>query len=172
MTSLCLAVDYCGEFFLERLRCAGLGFYRGSARGKMLDWRVAHSGARAQALVVSPCFYRKLNSNIPVTHPVQDWQGKHAACSAHVTPNRRILVQRQVCPDLVVIFLIDLHMAVGLGDVIIEPEDIYGHAVNVVARIEGLAAPGGICVSADIWGLVRGAISADFVDPILSFPNI
>jgi adenylate cyclase len=59
---------------------------------------------------------------------------------------------------------IDLRMAVGLGDVIIEPEDIYGHAVNVVARIEGLAAPGGICVSADIWGLVRGAIAADFVD--------
>jgi class 3 adenylate cyclase len=59
---------------------------------------------------------------------------------------------------------IDLRMAVGLGDVIIEPEDIYGHAVNVVARIEGLAAPGGICVSADIWGLVRGTIGADFVD--------
>ena len=59
---------------------------------------------------------------------------------------------------------IDLRMAVGLGDVIIEPEDIYGHAVNVVARIEGLAAPGGICVSADIWGLVRGTIGVDFVD--------
>ena len=59
---------------------------------------------------------------------------------------------------------IDLRMAVGLGDVIIEPEDIYGHAVNVVARIEGLAVPGGICVSANIWSLVRGAIGADFVD--------
>jgi adenylate cyclase len=59
---------------------------------------------------------------------------------------------------------IDLRMAVGLGDVIIEPEDIYGHAVNVVARIEGLAAPGGICVSAHIWALVRGTIGADFVD--------
>jgi class 3 adenylate cyclase len=59
---------------------------------------------------------------------------------------------------------IDLRMAVGLGDVIIEPEDIYGHAVNVVARIEGIAAPGGICVSAEIWWLVRGAIGADFVD--------
>ena len=59
---------------------------------------------------------------------------------------------------------IDLRVAVGLGDVIIESEDIYGHAVNVVARIEGLAAPGGICVSADIWALVRGTIGADFVD--------
>jgi len=61
-------------------------------------------------------------------------------------------------------YRIDLRVAVGLGDVIIESEDIYGHAVNVVARIEGLAAPGGICVSADIWALVRGTIGADFVD--------
>ena len=59
---------------------------------------------------------------------------------------------------------IDLRMAVGLGDVIVEPEDIYGHAVNVVARIESLAAPGGVCVSADIWRLVRATIEADFRD--------
>jgi class 3 adenylate cyclase len=59
---------------------------------------------------------------------------------------------------------IDLRMAVGLGDIIVEPEDIYGHAVNVVARMECLAAPGGICVSADVWKLVRATIGADFVD--------
>jgi adenylate cyclase len=59
---------------------------------------------------------------------------------------------------------IDLRMAIGLGDVIVEPEDIYGHAVNLVARIEGLAEPGGICVSADIWKLVRGMIPVEFVD--------
>jgi adenylate cyclase len=59
---------------------------------------------------------------------------------------------------------IDLRMAIGVGDVIVEPEDIYGHAVNLVARIEGLATPGGICVSSDIWKLVRGTIRADFVD--------
>lgn len=59
---------------------------------------------------------------------------------------------------------IDLRMAVGLGDVIVEPEDIYGHAVNLVARIEGLARPGGVCVSSDIWKLVRGTIGAQFVD--------
>jgi class 3 adenylate cyclase len=59
---------------------------------------------------------------------------------------------------------IDLRMAIGLGDVIVEPEDIYGHAVNLVARIEGLATPGGICVSSEIWQLVRGTIRAEFVD--------
>ena len=59
---------------------------------------------------------------------------------------------------------IELRMAIGLGDVIVEPQDIYGHAVNLVARIEGLAGPGGICVSSDIWKLVRGTIGAEFVD--------
>jgi adenylate cyclase len=59
---------------------------------------------------------------------------------------------------------IELRMAIGLGDVIVEPEDIYGHAVNLVARIEGLAEPGGICVSSDIWKLVRGTIGVEFVD--------
>jgi adenylate cyclase len=58
----------------------------------------------------------------------------------------------------------DLRMAIGLGDVIVEPDDIYGHAVNLVARIEGLAGAGDICVSAEIWKLVRGAVAADFVD--------
>ena len=59
---------------------------------------------------------------------------------------------------------IDLRMAIGLGDVIVEPEDIYGHAVNLVARIEGLAGAGDICVSAEIWKLVRGTVAANFVD--------
>jgi adenylate cyclase len=59
---------------------------------------------------------------------------------------------------------IDLRVAVNLGDVIVEPEDIYGHAVNLVARLEGLAAPGGICISADIWRHVRGTVAAEFVD--------
>jgi adenylate cyclase len=59
---------------------------------------------------------------------------------------------------------IDLRMAIGLGDIIVEREDIYGHAVNLVARIEALATPGGICVSSDIRKLVRGTIRAEFVD--------
>jgi adenylate cyclase len=53
---------------------------------------------------------------------------------------------------------IDLRMAVGV------PEDIYGHAVNLVARIEGLERPGGICVSSDIWRLIRGTIRAECID--------
>ena len=59
---------------------------------------------------------------------------------------------------------IDLRVAINLGDVIVEPDDIYGHAVNLVARLESLASPGGICISADTWRHVRGSVAADFVD--------
>jgi adenylate cyclase len=59
---------------------------------------------------------------------------------------------------------IDLRVAVNLGDVIVEPDDIYGHAVNLVARLESLASPGGICISADTWRHVRGSVVAEFVD--------
>ena len=59
---------------------------------------------------------------------------------------------------------IEFRMGVNLGDVIVAPDDIYGHGVNVAARLEGLAPPGGICISADAWRHVRGAIAAEFVN--------
>jgi len=59
---------------------------------------------------------------------------------------------------------IEFRIGVNLGDVIVAPDDIYGHGVNVASRLEGLAAPGGICISADAWRHVRGAIAAEIVD--------
>ena len=59
---------------------------------------------------------------------------------------------------------IDFRIGINLGDVIVAPDDIYGHAVNVAARLESFAAPGGICLSHDAWCHVRGAIDAEFVD--------
>jgi len=59
---------------------------------------------------------------------------------------------------------IQFRMGVNLGDVIVASDDIYGHGVNLAARLESLAAPGGVCISADTWRHVRGAIAAEFVD--------
>src|SRR6266699_5904057 len=42
---------------------------------------------------------------------------------------------------------IELRMGINLGDIIIDDDDIYGDGVNVAARLEALAKPGGICVS-------------------------
>src|SRR5262249_51382361 len=45
---------------------------------------------------------------------------------------------------------IEFRMGLNVGDVVVEDGDIFGDGVNVAARLEGLAAPGGICVSARV----------------------
>jgi adenylate cyclase len=59
---------------------------------------------------------------------------------------------------------VEWRVGVNLGDVIVAPDDIYGHGVNLAARLEGLAPPGGVCISAEAWRHVRGAIAAEFID--------
>jgi TolB-like protein/class 3 adenylate cyclase/Tfp pilus assembly protein PilF len=51
-----------------------------------------------------------------------------------------------------------LRIGINLGDVIGEGSDIYGDGVNVAARLEGLAMPGGICISGKVHEEVRGKL--------------
>ncbi|TJW27231.1 MAG: adenylate/guanylate cyclase domain-containing protein, partial [Mesorhizobium sp.] len=53
---------------------------------------------------------------------------------------------------------------VNLGDVVIDGDDIHGDGVNVAARLEGLAEPGGVCVSAAVYDQVRDRIELPFED--------
>jgi adenylate cyclase len=57
---------------------------------------------------------------------------------------------------------IDLRIGVNLGDVIVEGEDIHGEGVNIAARLEALAKPGGICISAKVHDEVRGKLDCAF----------
>src|ERR1700752_4699865 len=50
---------------------------------------------------------------------------------------------------------IDLRIGINLGDVMIDDDDIFGDGVNVAARLEALAEPGGICVSGVVRDQVR-----------------
>jgi adenylate cyclase len=59
---------------------------------------------------------------------------------------------------------VEWRIGVHLGDVIVAPDDIYGHGVNLAARLETLAPPGGVCISAEAWRHVRGAVDAEFID--------
>jgi TolB-like protein len=51
---------------------------------------------------------------------------------------------------------------VHLGDVLVDGDDILGHGVNIAARLEGIAPPGGICISEDAYRQVRGKVEAEF----------
>jgi adenylate cyclase len=57
---------------------------------------------------------------------------------------------------------IGFRIGINLGDVIIEGDDIYGDGVNVAARLEGLAEPGGICVAQTVYNQVKGKVDFGF----------
>ena len=57
-----------------------------------------------------------------------------------------------------------LRIGINLGDVIIDGDDIYGDGVNVAARLEPLAAPGGVCVASIVNESVGSRIDVRFVD--------
>lgn len=68
--------------------------------------------------------------------------------NADVAPDRRI----------------EFRIGINLGDVIVEDGDIYGDGVNVAARLENLAASGGICVSRSVRDHIRDRLSLTLVD--------
>ncbi len=55
-------------------------------------------------------------------------------------------------------------IGVNLGDIVIDGDDILGDGVNIASRLEGLAAPDGICVSEKVFAEVRNKIDTGFED--------
>ena len=71
--------------------------------------------------------------------------------------------------DTRIVFRIGLH----LGDLIVDGDDLYGDGVNVAARLEAEAPPGGIVISGDVHNAVAGRLKAAFADlGELSLKNI
>ena len=75
-------------------------------------------------------------------------QREMAERNADVSPDRRI----------------EFRMGINLGDIIKDGRDIYGDGVNVAARLEALAEPGGICVSRVVRNQVRDKLAFSFED--------
>src|SRR6184192_2341804 len=59
---------------------------------------------------------------------------------------------------------IEFRIGINIGDVVVEDGDIFGDGVNVAARLEGLAEPGGICVSARVQEDSAGRLDLPFED--------
>jgi adenylate cyclase len=55
-----------------------------------------------------------------------------------------------------------LRIGVNLGDVMVEGSDLYGDGVNIAARLEGIAEPGGVLVSGTTFDYVRKKVNAEF----------
>ena len=53
---------------------------------------------------------------------------------------------------------IAFRIGINLGDIIVEGDDIFGDGVNVAARLQEIALPGGICISSRVHELVRDRI--------------
>jgi class 3 adenylate cyclase len=59
---------------------------------------------------------------------------------------------------------LDFRIGVNLGDVMVDGADILGDGVNVAARLESIAEPGGICISSSVYDQVAGKLSLGFFD--------
>lgn len=59
---------------------------------------------------------------------------------------------------------IELRIGIHVGDIIIDENDIFGDGVNIAARLEGIAEPGGICISDDTQRQIRGKVDVAFDD--------
>jgi class 3 adenylate cyclase/TolB-like protein/tetratricopeptide (TPR) repeat protein len=80
----------------------------------------------------------------------------------HAVDVQRAVAGRNV--DLPAERRIELRMGINVGDIIIDGDDIYGEGVNIAARLEGLAEPGGICISGAVHDQVRGKVDVGFED--------
>jgi TolB-like protein len=59
---------------------------------------------------------------------------------------------------------IDFRIGIHVGDIIFDDADIFGDGVNIAARLEGIAASGGICISGSAYEHVQGKIETSFFD--------
>jgi adenylate cyclase len=59
---------------------------------------------------------------------------------------------------------IEFRIGIHVGDIIIDDDDIFGDGVNIAARLEGVAQPGGICISDDAHRQIRGKVDSSFDD--------
>src|SRR5438128_7276518 len=77
-----------------------------------------------------------------------EMQAAMAESNSPIPPNRRI----------------EFRIGINVGDIVVEDGDIFGDGVNVAARLEGLAEPGGICVLARVQEDAAGKLGLAFED--------
>lgn len=93
-------------------------------------------------------FLAEFPSAVNAVNAAIDLQSRMAAANAALPPDRQLV----------------LRIGINLGDIVGEGDDVFGDGVNIAARLEPLAEPGGIVVSAKVRDEAQGKIVATFAD--------
>jgi class 3 adenylate cyclase/pimeloyl-ACP methyl ester carboxylesterase len=142
-----LAADVVGYSRLMERDEAGTLAALKAHRQELIDPRIAAHGGRMVKLMGDGALV-EFASVVEAVQCAAEIQRDMAARNAEVAEERRIL------------FRIGVH----LGDIIVEGDDIYGEGVNIAARLQGLAAPGRICISRQAFDQVESKTGVGFDD--------
>jgi adenylate cyclase len=123
---------------LERLR---------TLRRELLDPKIAEHRGRL-VKTTGDGLLAEFASVVDALRCATEMQAAMAESNTPLPPDRRI----------------EFRIGINVGDIVVEDGDIFGDGVNVAARLEGLAEPGGICVSARVQEDAAGKLDLAFED--------
>src|SRR6202023_2802161 len=115
--------------------------------GELIDPKISEYGGRI-VKTTGDGLLLEFPSVVDAVRCAVDVQRSMAERNAGVSPEQRI----------------DFRIGINVGDIIIDGDDIFGDGVNVASRLEGLAEPGGICVSGRVQEDVHGKLDIAFTD--------
>ena len=142
-----LAADVVGYSRLMGLDEEGTLAALKSCRRELLDPKIAEYRGRIFKTTGDGALV-EFASAVDATCCAIDIQGAMAERNAAIPAERRV----------------QFRIGINVGDIIIDEDDIYGDGVNIAARIESIAEPGGVSLSEDVWRQVQGKVPAELVD--------
>jgi len=142
-----LAADVAGYSRLMGLDEAGTLALLNAHRKELVDGKIAEHEGRIVKLTGDGMLV-EFSSVVNAVACAAAVQRGMADRNAEVPPERRI----------------EFRIGVNLGDIIVEGDDIFGDGVNVAARLEGVAEPGGIAVSGTVRDLIGNRLDIGFDD--------
>lgn len=133
-----LAADVVGYSRMMREDETGILAQPKTLRKELLDPKIAENGGRVFKTTGDGTLI-EFPSAVDAVLQAVEVQRTMARRNADVPADRRI----------------ELRIGINVGDVIVDGDDLYGDGVNVAARLEALAAPGGTCISGSVYEQVR-----------------
>jgi adenylate cyclase len=140
-----LAADVVGYSRLMRADEAGTLAQLKSLRTELIDPKIAEYGGRIVKTTGDGILIEFPSAVDAIQHAI-DVQTSMQPRNADLPQDRRM----------------EIRMGINVGDVIVEEDDLFGDGVNVAARLEGLAEPGGICISGNAYEQVRDKLQTRF----------